>query len=92
MTEPTTIDQATLVIMASADGEKWGPVKPESVPEWVKRPDVMARLVEGEACQDLTAESGETWFCAMTRSDVRSVVAADVKRRVRAEKRKVLLH
>jgi len=43
---------ARLVILRSANGEDdWTPVKPEDVPDWLRDPDVMGRLVAGYIAQ-----------------------------------------
>lgn len=42
---------ANLVIYKSDDGKKWAVVKPEDVPDWIKNPDVMHHLVNGETAQ-----------------------------------------
>lgn len=53
MTDETK--QALCVILVSTDDCKtWAPVKTESVPEWVKNPDVMANLIHGEMAQQPT--------------------------------------
>jgi hypothetical protein len=41
--------EAMLVILRSDDdGETWKPVPTADVPEWLKAPDVVAKLVAGE--------------------------------------------
>jgi len=51
--------EARLVIFSSPNGRgDWVPVKPEAVPEWVKGPDNMARLVNGQTC--MKCDEGET--------------------------------
>jgi hypothetical protein len=43
---------ARLIILRSANGEDdWTPVKPEDVPDWLKDPVVMGRLVAGNMAQ-----------------------------------------
>ena len=63
---PKTYAQAFLVVFVSADGEKnWNPLTWDEVPQWVKHPDNMARLVDGEMCQDPTqGEAGSSWYRA----------------------------
>ena len=40
---------AMMIVYRSPDGEKdWTMVPPADVPDWVKAPDVMGRLVRGE--------------------------------------------
>ena len=53
--------QAMLVIMVS-DDEKgpFKPVRPEDVPDWVKDPDVLGRMVNGEMCRN-----EGPWFLAV---------------------------
>lgn len=83
-----TTEQGRFVIFTSPNGrDGWMPVKPDAVPEWVKDPDNMARLVEGDACMDPTSESGENWFMAMPEGDVASIVAAHLKREKRKAKK-----
>ena len=56
------MDFGTLVVYRSDDFENWEPVKTEEIPDWVKAPEVVYRMVDGEACQNTDEESGETWF------------------------------
>lgn len=52
--------QAMLVIFRSDDGQSgWTPVKPEDVPEWVKSPTTIGRIMDGEMVSD-----GTGWFVA----------------------------
>lgn len=55
---------AMLVIYVSENGRNgWKPVAPEHVPEWVKAPDVMGRLVAGEQCMDAkVGDRGSDWY------------------------------
>lgn len=80
-----------LVVFTSANGsDGWTPVKPENVPAWVKDPDVMARMVDGEACMDDEQESGTNWFMALpmpTPQDIAAYQAARARRLARKEKR-----
>jgi hypothetical protein len=44
--------EARLIILRSPDGESdWTPVMPDQVPEWLKDPVVVGRLVNGEMAQ-----------------------------------------
>jgi hypothetical protein len=45
--------EAMMVIMSCDDptNEQWEYVKPEDVPEWLKDPSAMGRLVNGEIIQ-----------------------------------------
>jgi hypothetical protein len=55
--------QARLVIFRSQDGDKdWKPVKPEDVPAFVKDPDTLGRLMDGEMVRHLTEDLG--WYMA----------------------------
>lgn len=58
--------QALLVILRSPNGrDNWEPVKPEDVPAWVKEPQRMARLVDGDMIMDPTeGEKGSAWYRA----------------------------
>ena len=84
------IKQSFLVIFKSANGrDGWKPVKPEDVPDWVKDPDNVSRLVDGEACMDPTSESGTDWFMALPlpeQADIDAWVAAKEKRAKRAKR------
>lgn len=55
-----------LAIYSSPDGESnWTPVKAVDVPEWIKNdPDLLARLVDGEACCDTSIEPN-VWYMAL---------------------------
>lgn len=49
MTEERT---GLLIILRSEDdGETWFPVEPALVPDWLKEPDVMGRMVAGDMVQ-----------------------------------------
>ena len=58
--------QAMLIVSVSKDGENdWHPLRWDEVPEWVKHPDNMARLVDGEMCQAKKLVDGESsWYKA----------------------------
>lgn len=58
--------QANLVIMQSEDGENWSPVQQADVPEWVRKPEVIAQLAEGNACQ---GPGESTWYGAIHADD-----------------------
>lgn len=62
----TQLAQGLLVILKSDNGrDGWTPVMPEDVPEWVKAPDNMARLVAGEMCMKPDeGEKGSAWYRA----------------------------
>lgn len=88
--------QARLVILESPNGrDHWRPLKPDEVPEWLKAPEVMAKLVEGEMAQRKKSDAGvvlpETmpWYRAQpaTDEDVRAMLAAVEKRDRRMAKR-----
>lgn len=59
--------QGRLVIYRSVNGrDNWQPIGEFDVPEWVKQPDVMGRLVAGEQCMDPTEGSrGSAWYRAV---------------------------
>lgn len=80
--------QAMLVIFSSPHGRgEWTLVKPEDVPEWVKDPDNMARLVEGETCMKCDeGETGSLWYCAMPVDDAVRFQQANLKRLRKAER------
>ena len=77
----------TLVIFASDNGmDGWEPVKPGEVPAWVKDPDNLARLVDGEACQQ---DDEGPWYMALrmpTAQDLEAYSMAAAKRKMRREK------
>lgn len=58
--------QALLVIYRSRNGrDNWEPVLPDDVPAWVKAPDIMGRLVQGEQCMDAGERpNGSMWYRA----------------------------
>ena len=44
------MNTGTLIIFSSPNGgDNWTPVLPKDVPEFVKDPDVLARLVDGDS-------------------------------------------
>jgi hypothetical protein len=44
---------ARIVVLCSAnlDANVWAPVEPSEVPEFIKEPETMGRLIKGEVCQ-----------------------------------------
>lgn len=80
----STLDFGTLMILTSENGtDNWKPVLPADVPEWVRDPDNVARLVDGEACQDITQDSGTNWFMALrmpTAADLQAYSLAEARR------------
>jgi len=55
----------TLIIYTSENGrDPWAAVLPDTVPEWLKRPDIVGRLVAGQMCMDPRSVSGTDWFRA----------------------------
>lgn len=66
MNTPGATQYARLVIFRSETGRGgWGPVRPEDVPDFVRRADVMGRLVAGEMCCDVGAgDKGSAWYMA----------------------------
>jgi len=84
------ISEGMFVIFRSENGrDGWKPVKPEDVPDWVKDPDNMAHMVDGEACMDPTQDSGTDWFMALPlppQADIDAWAAAQAKRKRRAAK------
>lgn len=62
----STYHQAMLVIFKSPNGrDNWEPLEAADVPEWVKQPDIMGRLVTGEQCMDVAqGDKGSAWYRA----------------------------
>lgn len=62
----TDITQATLIIFGSVNGQDpWHPLLPSEVPEYVKHPDTLGRLVAGEMCMDCAdGPTGGLWYRA----------------------------
>jgi hypothetical protein len=61
--------QALCVIWKTTDeGKTWDPVKTADVPEFLKAPDVMANLLNGEMAQDtsgiLLPQGARPWYRA----------------------------
>jgi len=85
----THLAQAELVILASADGRgAWSPVLPAAVPDWIKEPDTLARLVAGECAMKADeGESGSLWYRAQAVAEVERIVAAEAKRARKQAKR-----
>lgn len=51
---PEGMKQAELVIWRSPNGrDQWQMIKPADVPEWVKHPNVLGRMVAGEMASDV---------------------------------------
>lgn len=49
-----------LVIYQSKDCVTFDPIKPAEVPDWVKDPDILGRMVDGEA----VSNDQENWYIA----------------------------
>lgn len=73
------LKQASAVIFTSANGRApWHPLKPEEVPEWVKHPDVMARLLAGEECYDPTiGDKGSNFYRAVRTDEINEAMKGD---------------
>ena len=58
--------EALIVVWRSENGrDPWEPVLPEDVPDWVKDPKRMARMLEGSMiCDPTEGESGSAWYRA----------------------------
>ena len=60
--------QARLVIYRSEDGQKnWGPCPIGEVPEWVKEPDTLGAMLEGNLAHNET--QGGQWYSAVRCED-----------------------
>lgn len=64
---------AVIVVFKSPNGrEPWTPVDPLLVPAYVKRPEIMGRLIAGEQCMDVAeGAQGGDWYRA-NRATVRN--------------------
>lgn len=86
------MSNGTLVIYKSSDCEEWTPVKASEVPDWARAPDVVGRMVDGEACQ-LNYEGD--WYIAkrvLNGFDHGAILAAKAKRIRRAERNIRVMH
>lgn len=80
--------EAHIVILKSEDGRAhWHPVTPDQVPEFLKDPDVMGRLVAGEMAQEsnglLLPDGAKPWYRAATEAEIPDLpvmAAAQAKR------------
>lgn len=73
---------AQLVIYKSLDCETFEPVKTDDVPEWVKDPDVVAHMVDGEAVHN-DDEPDSPYYIAkrvLTDEDESALMKAYVRR------------
>lgn len=60
------INLALLVIYASPDGRMdWKPVPANLVPDWIKDPDTIGKLLEGNMCQSPNSASRTVWYRAV---------------------------
>ena len=61
------LKQAKLIVYRSENGrDNWEPVTADSLPAFVKNPDVMGRLVAGEQCMDAgEGARGSAWYRAV---------------------------
>lgn len=75
-------ESGALIIYKSADRETWEPVLNSEVPEWVKDPDILGRMVDGEACHD-DDDPASPWYIAkrvVNGADQSAMLAAKAKR------------
>lgn len=96
------VKQIELVILRSPNGRThWKPVRITEVPEWVKKPDNMARLVAGDACMKCDEGPwGSDWYVALKPEAVErflryqneAIAKAQAKREMRARKRIAQAH
>lgn len=88
--DTATLQQASLVILSSDTGRgPWEPVLPAEVPEWVKAPDNIAKMMQGEACMKCDeGERGSLWYAALPFADYERLMKAQAKR----ERRRRRLH
>lgn len=56
-----------VVIYSSPNGRtNWQPVKPDAVPDWVRNPHTLGRLVRGEEAMDCAeGTTGSAWYRAI---------------------------
>lgn len=82
------LKQAKFVIYSSPDQQNWAPVLPEDVPEWVKEPETLGRMMLGEMCMKRDeGDRGSLWYRADAFLNVweRDRVAQALRARERAE-------
>lgn len=70
-----------LVVYCSDDGRTgWHPIRHAEVPAWVKAPDVMARLADGEECMDCAqGVAGSKWYRAIPVSQLLAMSAVTLE-------------
>ena len=58
--------ETELIIFESPNGrDQWKPLLPKDVPEWVKDPEIISRMIDGEICMDAKiGDKGSPWYCA----------------------------
>lgn len=61
-----TMKAAKIIVYHSLDSEHWTPILPADVPEWVKEPNTMGRLVKGDMAQ---TNGGGGWYRAEIAED-----------------------
>jgi hypothetical protein len=83
------MSEAYLIIFESENGrDGWRPLLPVEVPEWVKDPDVLGTLLNGQIAMDPTKSTN--WYRAErapTQADVERIFAAQRRQALRAAKR-----
>lgn len=61
----TPMVHGTLIFFSQPDGDQnWTPILAKDVPEFCRDPDVLARIVDGEACADTTDGQATIWYRA----------------------------
>lgn len=87
--------KAVLIIYRSENGrDGWAPVPPKDVPAWVRTPDNIARMVDGEQCMKADeGPSGSAWYRGvLPPDDLARIGAENAKRARRAEKVARVVH
>jgi hypothetical protein len=92
--------QANLIIYVSNDGgANWTALALTDVPDWLKDPDVMRKLIEGEMAQQrpdglVLPDDVRPWYRAEPAGYDRDVMAirAAAEKRARRAQRNVVLH
>ena len=84
------LNQAKLIVYRSATGrDNWEPLNQSEVPDWVKEPRTMGRLVAGEMCCDTQiGDKGSDWYRAV-KVVSKEEAAAQERREKRQAKRRV---
>lgn len=80
--------RAKLIILASDNGrDNWAMVPPFEVPEWVKTPENIGKMMRGVDCMKADeGDKGSKWYRAIRLSDYRHIIKQEQRAQRKAKR------